>query len=474
MGEGKSVGDIIKDKFKDAAKDAGKAVLKAMKPLLPYIAMGLGVLLMFSLILCLFVDFGSVGVSALGDATTDYYSGLDVNNTTLTRDEFIKKVEEYRSDEDYVNKFAQYAGKIYDICTSKNINPVLCVAQAGQESDFGSSVPSNSPWNYWGLGVYNDSNTGKEFDTIDDAINYYCDTILGYQNEGSIACEKAKLYAPYNNKITGSMHSIYDIYCAYMYLGDYHSGKIWEDVNAKQYLTEYMNFPCTHSESEPTTLEEQAAYVVDYIDNHMIKIAIKIFGEGIIYGKYNTDFYGGINIYNSDGSVNAEKMQELDTYLTRNLLNTTHHHRNSANQNGPYEKWWTNTGFQVFQCTWWANGRASQYLELNGTKYKAYPTKSGNGGDYYNVNASNGYFNYGATPKRNSIISWSVPGDYGHVAYVEAVDANGDIWISHAGSGQSWFGVSKVTKASGYAPTSGNGPWSGYQCNGFIYLDEPK
>lgn len=398
--------------------------------------------------------------------------GINVNTINISKEEFVKCVREFRNDAGYQERFAKYAEKIYDICKSKNINPVLCVAQAGQESNFGASVPSNSKWNYWGLAVYNDQSTGKEFNNIDEAITFYCDTILGYQKEGSIAYNKAKLYAPYNDKITGNMNSIYDIFSAYMFLGNYHNGKIWGNVNVKKYLTEYMNFPCSHSESEATTLEEQAAYVVDYIDNHMIKIAKQIFGESIMN---NSDFYGGTEIYNSNGSVNEDKIKELDNYLTRTILNTTHHWRTYANQSGPFAKWWdpSNNPLEAFQCTWWTNGRASQFLELNGTKYKKYPTAYGNGGDYYDVNKNNGYFNYGMTPKKNSIISWK-SGSYGHVAYVEAVDANGDIWISHAGSGQSWFGISKVTKQSGYAPSSGSGPWSGYTLNGFIYLSEPK
>lgn len=406
-------------------------------------------------------------------SVTNGSAGINVNSVNIGRDEFIKAVQEYSGNEDYQNRFGQYAGKIYDICKSKNINPIMCVAQAGLESQFGKYVPTNSKWNYWGLGVYNDSNVGTQFNTLDDAINYYCDTILGYQKPGSIAYSTAQKYAPYNDKITGNMSSIYDILSCYMYLGDYHSGTIWGDINVKEYLTDYMKFPCTHSVNEPTTVEEQAAYVVDYIDNKVIKIAKEVFGEGILI-QNDGAFYGEIEIYNSDGTVNSSKMEELDSYLTSNLLNTTHHWRDSSNhQSGPFAKWWTNNGLSNFQCTWWANGRASQYLELNGTKYKKYPTTYGHGGDYYSVNIDNGYFNYGTTPKKNSIISWK-KGRYGHVAYVEAVEPNGDIWISHAGGGQSWFGVAKCTKDSGYAPTNGNGYWSGYTLNGFIYLDEPK
>lgn len=120
-----------------------------------------------------------------------------------------------------------------------------------------------------------------------------------------------------------------------------------------------------------------------------------------------------------------------------------------------------------FQCTWWAWGRASMYLESIGSVYPKYPTARGNGGDYYTVNQEDGWFNYGQTPRPNSIISWS-KGEYGHVAYVEGVTEDG-IYISHAGSGNSWFGVQKIS-LDGDLESIG---WSGYTLNGYIYLDEP-
>lgn len=475
MGDGQNIGDIIKNKFKSASENVGKAMLNKLKFLIPYIAMGVGILLMASLILCLFIDAGSIGVTALGDDEYYYGSGISVNGTNISKEKFVECIKNFKTDEGYQERFAQYADKIYDICKEKNINPIICAAQAGQESSFGEKVPANSKWNYWGLAVYNDQSTGKEFESIDDAISFYCDIILGYQQEGSIAYTKATLYAPYNEKITGKMNSIYDIFSAYMFLGRYHNGQISGDINVKMYLTEYMNFPCSHSEDEETTLEEQAAYVVNYIDNNLLKIARQIFGDDIIDGGYNSDFYGEIEIYNSDGSVNEDRIKELDDYLTRNVLNTSHHYANSADQSGPFAQWWnsSNNRLQAFQCTWWAIGRANQFLELNGTKYKSYPGDLVNGGYYYDNIQASGYFNCGTTPKKNSIVSWK-DGEYGHVAYVEAVDVNGDIWVSHAGSGESWFGISKVTKASGYAPTSGGGPWSGYTLSGFVYLGEPK
>lgn len=255
-------------------------------------------------------------------------SGISVNKTSISREDFIKCVKEYRNDSGYQRRFAAYADKIYDICVKNNINPILCVAQ-GQESSFGESTPINSKWNYWGLGVRNESSVGTEFATIDEAIECYCKTILGYQKPGSIAYTKAQVYAPHSDKITGNMTSIYDIFCAYMYLGDKHSGKVYGNVNVKQYLIQHMNYDCKHELEESTTLEEQAAYVVDYIDNRVIAIAKDIFGSKIYSGGSIIEVADMIHKYMEQNNYtycvldNSNQYEECGKYNKAHGLNRT-------------------------------------------------------------------------------------------------------------------------------------------------------
>ena len=196
------------------------------------------------------------------------------------------------------------------------------------------------------------------------------------------------------------------------------------------------------------TLFSEGKYVLTYND--------------IIIEELNADDFLEIE----RGGITTDDEAENLTQQFNEMLNTVIH-RGGTNQSGPFPKWWTSpyNALSPFQCTWWANGRASMYLEQNGTKYSKYPTQMGNGGEYYNINKQNGWFNYGQTPKPNSIISWNHPGSYGHVAYVEGVTQDG-IYISHAGSGTSWRGVEKIS-LDGYI-------WANYYLNGYIYLDEPK
>lgn len=208
------------------------------------------------------------------------------------------------------------------------------------------------------------------------------------------------------------------------------------------------------------------------------------YGYDIKYGAGNgldeycsagtSDFTNYINLYNADGSVNTDSIDQLEDWITKDLLNTKVHKGDYAMQNGPFEKWWDskNNEFTIgnkFQCTWYVYGRANQYLELYGTTHKKWPGTKGNAGTWYyrSDNGGEKYFECGEEPRQNSIVVWK-NGSYGHVAFVEAVDTvNNKVYISHAGSGRSWLGITEHTIDEMKTL------W-GYQLLGYIYLDSPK
>ena len=208
------------------------------------------------------------------------------------------------------------------------------------------------------------------------------------------------------------------------------------------------------------------------------------YGYDIKYGAGNgideycssgsSDFTNNINLYNEDGSVNLDSIKQLEDWITNDLLNTKIHKGDYAMQNGPFEKWWDSannefTDGNKFQCTWYVYGRANQYLELNGTKYTKWLGSRGNAQTWYYKKDNGGekYFECGKEPRQNSIVVWK-SGSYGHVAYVEAVDlVNNKVYISHAGSGRSWLGITEHTIEE--IKTL----W-GYELLGYVYLDSPK
>ena len=196
---------------------------------------------------------------------------------------------------------------------------------------------------------------------------------------------------------------------------------------------------------------------------------------------YTGPGFAGIDVYNADGTVNEEKIAELELAFQAEF-NLVPASKSGNNVGGKYNassctavkgknlgfSYWDSegkpraaNGGYMYQCPWWVKGRAIEYLG------RECPV-SGNGKDFYANNISGGWFNYGSVPKANSLVSYGATStnEYGHVAYVEAVDTvNGYYYISHAGGGKSWYGVQKV--AIGSSP-----PYVG-TILGFIYLDEP-
>lgn len=201
----------------------------------------------------------------------------------------------------------------------------------------------------------------------------------------------------------------------------------------------------------------------------------RLFKEGIYSGngytldtsKYidsspNVTSIEGLNLYNSDGTVNKKELETLYTKLTA-IVNSDRSEYN---------------GLQYKQCTWWCAKRADMYLKNNGTVYKSYPKNGnyGNGREWYNKNATNGWFNYGKIPRANSIIVWTGGSGqwagYGHVAYVEAVDTkNKKIYISEAGGGDYW--CSKIREFT-YDNNGDPHYKDTHHFQGYIYLDSPK
>ena len=434
-----------------------------------------------------FIDI-SDGISS-GDGITGEGVGFGCD---LSREEFIAKAKAYNGGQ-YYSVLTNAAGDFYDICTSEkyNVNPCLAFAWSCMETGYGESIPNN---NLFGYAVYNGQTTGKSYATYAESIEDFCDWMVKATTSGSELYNKsysrAKEFATVNSVFEGTPSSnIYALFCVYMYLGDTHisdepdfdnpaghdyywsHGSNWTSggriylfymyetggLYSKQYKQK-----CGHpSGSDECTLTEKADYA-QYSVKKRIGIAKTIFGSECL----NTSSGGGAII--SGGVTNDQEAAQLQAYFENELLHTKVHN-NGEYQNGPFAKWWASgyNHLQPFQCTWWAFGRASMYLEQNGTKYTKYPTTPagtvGNGGDWFDLNKSYGWFNYGSTPKPNSIVSWK-GGTYGHVAYVEGVTSDG-IYISHAGSGVSWRGIQKI-------PLDGT-LWS-MKVNGYIYLDEPK
>lgn len=110
----------------------------------------------------------------------DYSILWDANNPIISREDFIKAVEDYNPPngrgennrsfrECYEKFFRNNAAEFYDISTAAGINPMIMVAIGTHESAYGSSNIANEKLNLWGWGAY-DSSPGEsaiDFDAED-------------------------------------------------------------------------------------------------------------------------------------------------------------------------------------------------------------------------------------------------------------------------------------------------------------------
>ena len=181
---------------------------------------------------------------------------------------------------------------------------------------------------------------------------------------------------------------------------------------------------------------------------------------------------GDINLYNADGTVYEGACIELQNWFDQNIFSGHMGLEQTVSWKSrdfsKYDPKWVSyvthdlfkqTGFQgespvgisgfIYQCPWWALSRAHLYL------YGKDPEKWKNGlggGHGHGMEVAQSVANQYNLPcesnwddlRPNSIISFNNGNGVGHVAYVEAVDKkNGYYYVSHAGSGKHFYGITK-------------------------------
>lgn len=185
---------------------------------------------------------------------------------------------------------------------------------------------------------------------------------------------------------------------------------------------------------------------------------------------YQSVYSSGVpfaDLLDAEGHIDPDK-----TAILKEQLVSANHCLGTNVGNGVYDEWHSsskNDGI-IWQCPWWASGRALQYLESMGSTATISSLPRGDGGTVYRIGISYG-LETGQTPRANSLVSWSGgTHGHGHVAYVEAVDKDGTFLISEAWGSQT---VGSSTYRYPHLRTIGSDCFyaSGYKLEGFVYLD---
>lgn len=234
-------------------------------------------------------------------------STFSLEGTTLSRSEFIAKMENYCSRtgrKGFCDNFASQAGEIYDVAERNGINPELVVVYAGAESEWKLDDACAYTHNYWGVGIYNGQpcNSGGVYDSLSEGIVGFAGVVKKYIPGGS---KEADVRNTYNKRVEakcdaaghglpGTMEGMQSLYS---YIGEYRYDPGDWNLGGCVYLNHYIysdNYCKTKSvcktygykdgklwqdcpENTKTTVCEQNDYAAFRVSKHY-KIRHDIFG----------------------------------------------------------------------------------------------------------------------------------------------------------------------------------------------------
>ena len=216
---------LAKETAKTAVKQAGKAAGTAAKKVAGQVAMKIAAFIAANpwvlaiigiVILLLFFIIMFLGSSDESGGSTSYLencSEISISATSLSRSEFVSKVQEYFADSSDPDRqtFAQNADKIYTIATNNGVNPELVVIRAMAEG----FSPGASKNNYWGMGCTNTGgyNACITYSSFDEGVLKYVENISQYESVDSMMSRYAYIgsywYNPGSSAVGGCYYLPY-------------------------------------------------------------------------------------------------------------------------------------------------------------------------------------------------------------------------------------------------------------------------
>ena len=159
-----------------------------------------------------------------------------LTTTSISKSEFVKLTKEY-AEKNGGKTFADNAEALYDVCVKNNINPVWCAAQARIEQNWVTPIKNN----YWGLAVYNNTNTGTNYNSFANGVQGYCNNIKTRLNseksDKTYTLAWSKILHQYDDKhFHGKISSVYDVFSNYAVVDNAESNPAAQAKHASNYV----------------------------------------------------------------------------------------------------------------------------------------------------------------------------------------------------------------------------------------------
>lgn len=330
------------------------------------------------IVLGIFENNNDSSISSNTGGTTVKESGFTISKTSLSKDEYKDKIEEYAENQNSNFKiFAENAEDIYEYAVANNVNPELVVIRAYVEGGGSTTGGTN---NYWGIGCYNGK--GKDacydYDTFEEGYTDYINNISQYDSLVEMASKYAYIGKYWYNPGSSSLG------------GCYYAQFIYHDEIPDR-VSKACTKVCTKDDTancEKTTDEDQEAYANWQIEK-MASVRKTIFGLESTEGP-TTYGYGTIQQL-SEYNLGAKGLTALNKTLTTNEISELNNYIDTEIEKAGY-----GTGAAVA-----AAGQSLAYWLEQNSYYLQYYWGGGHGGygdhntSYTGVNANWGSTSYG-------------------------------------------------------------------------------
>lgn len=224
------------------------------------------IILFVFLFLCIFIAADTDTTKA--STGSSECSSIDFNSTPLSKDEFISLTNEYLEGKTSTTAtlFRDNAGLIYDLGREVSTNPEMIYIIAEKEQGWKDTDFTTRCFNFYGMGVYNGTNSGKCFDNLEEGIKF----MLDYVKKKGTLDAFTKVYS-YLGTYLANPGSSGDGGCYYLTL---------DDIYGKNYSRCSSSYQCPSSNGGPgcvlTTEAEKQAYI-DWQASKILKIRQNIF-----------------------------------------------------------------------------------------------------------------------------------------------------------------------------------------------------
>lgn len=235
-------------------------------------------------------DFSTISASG---------GGISLTTSIFTKEVFIQAMEAYGAksgNQNFIKNFMPYAGEIYDVSVASGVNPELVVVTAKTEQNFKSGGGAN---NYWGIGVYNGSNSGGSYASLADGIRAYATVIASYGPNGQYAAKITEIYEqrkasgcdPLGYGLPGTLSGMQSIYSflgkheygsagagGYYYMDPARAGVTKIYSSHEEFLSKCYNAGGEHASGTVATPWEQGQYTAWQLEGK-IDAWNEIFGD---------------------------------------------------------------------------------------------------------------------------------------------------------------------------------------------------